>query len=250
MAVTVETRTVFAGTWPARQPRRAEVRYENFIGGEWVRRAAASTASTSPLSTAAAVREVAHSTPADVELALDAAHAAKHDWGRTRRQRRRGAGRDRRRDAGAPADAGGQIGPQVSQAQLEKIESYVQIGLDEGAERRSVATPRDGGRLGGRLLLRATVLKGENSMRVFQEEIFGPVLAVTTFRDEQEALEIANDTMYGLGAGVRTRDGSRAFAWGAASKRDACGPTATTSTRPAQRSAATSPQASGARTTA
>ena len=63
-----------------------------------------------------------------------------------------------------------------------------------------------------------TVLKGENSMRVFQEEIFGPVLAVTTFRDEAEALEIANDTMYGLGAGVWTRDGSRAFRMGRAIK--------------------------------
>ena len=63
-----------------------------------------------------------------------------------------------------------------------------------------------------------TVLKGHNKMRVFQEEIFGPVLAVTTFRDEAEALEIANDTLYGLGAGVWTRDGSRAFRMGRAIK--------------------------------
>jgi aldehyde dehydrogenase len=62
------------------------------------------------------------------------------------------------------------------------------------------------------------VLKGHNKMRVFQEEIFGPVLAVTTFRDEAEAIEIANDTLYGLGAGVWTRDGSRAFRMGRAIK--------------------------------
>ena len=87
-------------------------------------------------------------------------------------------------------------------------------------------------------------------MRIFQEEIFGPVLAVTTFKDEAEALAIANDTMYGLGAGVWTRDGSRAFRMGRAIKAGGCGPTATTSTPPAPRSAATSPRASGARTTA
>jgi aldehyde dehydrogenase len=67
------------------------------------------------------------------------------------------------------------------------------------------------GRLSGGYYFEPTVLKGHNKMRVFQEEIFGPVLAVTTFRDEAQALEIANDAMYGLGAGVWTRDGSRAF---------------------------------------
>src|SRR6516162_3569012 len=104
---------------------------------------------------------------------------------------------------GDPLDRETMIGPQVSSSQLEKIESYVKIGRDEGAEvliggRR----PELSDRLAGGFYFEPTVLKGHNKMRVFQEEIFGPVLAVTTFKDEAEALEIANDTMYGLGAGV------------------------------------------------
>ena len=120
---------------------------------------------------------------------------------------------------GDPLDRETMIGPQVSAAQLEKIESYVKIGLDEGAElligghRPEVNASLDGG-----YYFEPTVLKGHNKMRVFQEEIFGPVLAVTTFKDEAEALEIANDTLYGLGAGVWTRDGSRAFRMGRAIK--------------------------------
>jgi aldehyde dehydrogenase len=111
------------------------------------------------------------------------------------------------------------MGPQVSVAQLEKIESYVKIGRDEGAEVLiGGQRPEVGERLAGGYYFEPTVLKGHNKMRVFQEEIFGPVLAVTTFRDEQEALEIANDTLYGLGAGVWTRDGSRAFRMGRAIK--------------------------------
>ena len=104
------------------------------------------------------------------------------------------------------------IGPQVSTAQLEKIESYVKIGREEGAEVLIGGhRPSLEARLSGGFYFEPTVLKGNNKMRVFQEEIFGPVLAVTTFKDEREALEIANDTPYGLGAGVWTRDGARTF---------------------------------------
>ncbi len=120
---------------------------------------------------------------------------------------------------GDPLDRETMIGPQVSVAQLEKIESYVKIGRDEGAEVLIGGhRPALDDYLAGGYYFEPTVLKGHNKMRVFQEEIFGPVLAVTTFKDEAEALEIANDTMYGLGAGVWTRDGSRAFRMGRAIK--------------------------------
>ncbi len=120
---------------------------------------------------------------------------------------------------GDPLDRETMIGPQVSVAQLEKIEGYVKIGRDEGAEVLiGGQRPALDDHLAGGYYFEPTVLKGHNKMRVFQEEIFGPVLAVTTFKDEAEALEIANDTMYGLGAGVWTRDGSRAFRMGRAIK--------------------------------
>ena len=120
---------------------------------------------------------------------------------------------------GDPLDRETMIGAQVSAAQLEKIENYVKIGRDEGAKVLIGGNrPELDDRLEGGYYYEPTVLQGHNGMRVFQEEIFGPVLAATMFHDEQEALEIANDTMYGLGAGVWTRDGSRAFRMGRAIK--------------------------------
>jgi aldehyde dehydrogenase len=116
---------------------------------------------------------------------------------------------------GHPLDPATQIGAQVSTAQLEKIAGYVDVGLKEGAElliggHRAILE----GELADGYYFEPTVLAGHNAMRVFQEEIFGPVLAVTTFKNEAEALEIANDTMYGLGAGVWTRDTSKAYRMG------------------------------------
>ncbi|MGE5690401.1 MAG: aldehyde dehydrogenase family protein [Pseudomonadota bacterium] len=116
---------------------------------------------------------------------------------------------------GNPLDLTTQLGAQVSTAQLEKIERYVQIGLDEGAELLTGGHRTElEGELAGGYYFEPTVFKGTNEMRIFQEEIFGPVLAVTTFKDEAEALAIANDTMYGLGAGVWTRDTAKAFRMG------------------------------------
>ncbi|WP_079434343.1 aldehyde dehydrogenase family protein [Zoogloea sp. LCSB751] len=115
----------------------------------------------------------------------------------------------------SPLDTDSMMGAQASQDQLNKIMSYMEIGRQEGAE-CLVGGDRThmNGDLAGGYYIQPTLFKGHNKMRVFQEEIFGPVLAVTTFKDEAEALEIANDTPYGLGAGVWSRDGSRAYRMG------------------------------------
>ncbi len=116
---------------------------------------------------------------------------------------------------GSPLDSGTMLGAQASQDQLNKIMNYIEIGKQEGAEvliggERNMLT----GDLADGYYVQPTLLKGHNKMRVFQEEIFGPVLAVTTFKDEADALAIANDTIFGLGAGVWSRDGSVAYRMG------------------------------------
>ncbi|MDT8451103.1 MAG: aldehyde dehydrogenase [Wenzhouxiangellaceae bacterium] len=108
---------------------------------------------------------------------------------------------------GNPLDDDTMQGAQASSEQLEKILSYFDIGRQEGAEVLTGGKRAQlGGELAGGYYVQPTVLRGHNWMRVFQEEIFGPVVAVTTFKDEAEALDIANDTLYGLGAGVWSRD--------------------------------------------
>ena len=116
---------------------------------------------------------------------------------------------------GNPLDTDVQVGAQVSKEQYDRIMKYIEIGKQEGAE---VLTGGAAASLDGDLktgyYIQPTVFKGHNKMRVFQEEIFGPVISVTTFKDEAEALEIANDTEFGLGAGVWTRDMNRAYRMG------------------------------------
>ncbi|MEL6215254.1 MAG: aldehyde dehydrogenase, partial [Pseudomonadota bacterium] len=114
-----------------------------------------------------------------------------------------------------PLDSTTVMGAQCSQEQMEKITSYLQLGRDEGAEVLTGGSRAEfEGEMAGGYYIQPTVFKGDNSMRIFQEEIFGPVVSVTTFKDEAEALSIANDTLYGLGAGVWTRDGNKAFRMG------------------------------------
>ncbi|WP_078380385.1 aldehyde dehydrogenase [Sutcliffiella halmapala] len=116
---------------------------------------------------------------------------------------------------GNPLDTSTMIGAQASSEQLEKILSYLEIGKEEGAEllaggeRNMLA-----GDLANGYYVKPTVFKGNNKMRIFQEEIFGPVVSVTTFKTPEEALEIANNSLYGLGAGVWTRDVNTAYRFG------------------------------------
>ena len=118
---------------------------------------------------------------------------------------------------GNPLDPSTMLGAQASNDQLEKILSYIDIGRQEGANVRTGGQRADlGGDLKEGFYVQPTILEGNNRMRVFQEEIFGPVVSVTRFKDEAEALAIANDTLYGLGAGVWTRDGTRAYRFGRA----------------------------------
>ncbi len=113
---------------------------------------------------------------------------------------------------GSPLDTETMIGAQASMDQINKISEYLAIGKQEGAQ---CLIGGERAHLGGDLAegyyIQPTLFKGHNKMRIFQEEIFGPVLAVTTFKDEAHALEIANDTIYGLGSGVWSRNGNRAF---------------------------------------
>lgn len=116
---------------------------------------------------------------------------------------------------GDPLSMDTMMGAQASSEQMEKILSYFDIGKQEGAE---VLTGGERALLDGELAngyyIKPTVFRGHNKMRVFQEEIFGPVVSVTTFKDEAEALEIANDTLYGLGAGVWSRDANICYRMG------------------------------------
>lgn len=116
---------------------------------------------------------------------------------------------------GNPLDPETMMGAQASTEQMEKIQSYLDIGKQEGAK---VLAGGDRNMLDGELsegfYIQPTVFEGHNKMRIFQEEIFGPVVSVTTFKTKEEALELANDTLYGLGAGIWTRDTNTAYRFG------------------------------------
>jgi aldehyde dehydrogenase len=120
---------------------------------------------------------------------------------------------------GNPLDTDTMIGAQCSLDQINKITSYLELGKQEGAQCLiGGSQAKLGGDLEGGYYIQPTLFKGNNKMRIFQEEIFGPVLAVTTFKDEADALAIANDTIYGLGAGVWSRNGNVAYRMGRAIK--------------------------------
>lgn len=151
---------------------------------------------------------------------------------------------------GDPLDAATQMSAQASKGQLAKILDYIEVGKQEGAR---CLTGGERAHLGGDLdkgyLLKPTVFSGDNSMRIFQEEIFGPVLSVTTFKTVEDAIHIGNDTIYGLGAGVWSRNGNDAYRVGAASRPGACGPIAITLIPPMPPSAVTKLPGWGGKTT-
>ena len=116
---------------------------------------------------------------------------------------------------GNPLDSETMVGAQASKAQFDKILSYIEIGKKEGAQvltGGNVEQLTD--ELNGGYYIQPTLLKGTNDMRVFQEEIFGPVISMSTFKDEAEALELANSSEFGLGAGVWSRNMNRAYHFG------------------------------------
>ncbi len=120
---------------------------------------------------------------------------------------------------GDPLDSNTMVGAQASSEQYEKILSYFDIGRKEGAEVLIGGEALElEGDLSGGYYIKPTIFKGDNSMRIFQEEIFGPVVSVTTFKSDEEALSIANDTLYGLGAGVWSREINRCYRFGRALK--------------------------------
>lgn len=118
---------------------------------------------------------------------------------------------------GNPLDTETMMGAQASNDQFEKIKSYLDIGRQEGAKLLTGGGIADlGGELSGGFYIQPTIFRGDNSMRIFQEEIFGPVVSATTFTDFDDAVRIANDTLYGLGAGVWSRNGNTAYRAGRA----------------------------------